>query len=101
MLKEFTQTFLLLVTGLFPIINPPASALIVLSLFPNATLAERTDLAWRITFNSFVILLVSLVMGAYVLTFCGISIPVLRVAGGMTLAAKLCRCRLMCVMKRR
>jgi multiple antibiotic resistance protein len=83
MLKEFTQTFLLLVTGLFPIINPPASALIVLSLFPSATPAERTDLAWRITTNSFAILLGSLLIGAYVLTFFGISIPVLRVAGGL------------------
>lgn len=83
MLKEFTQTFLLLVTGLFPIINPPASALIVLSMVPNATPAERTDLAWRITTNSFAILLGSLLIGAYVLTFFGISIPVLRVAGGL------------------
>jgi multiple antibiotic resistance protein len=83
MLKEFTQTFLLLFTGLFPIINPPASALIVLSLFPNATPAERTDLAWRITTNSFAILLGSLLIGAYVLAFFGISIPVLRVAGGI------------------
>lgn len=86
MLKEFTQTFLLLVTGLFPIINPPASALIVLSLFPNATTAERIDLAWRITTNSFAILLGSLLIGAYVLTFFGISIPVLRVAGGVIIS---------------
>ena len=83
MLKEFPQPFLLLLTGLFPIINPPASALIVLSLFPSATPAERTDLAWRITTNSFAILLGSLLIGAYVLTFFGISIPVLRVAGGL------------------
>lgn len=85
MLTEFTQTFLLLVTGLFPIINPPASALIVLSLMPNATAAERTDLAWRITTNSFAILVGSLLIGAYVLTFFGISIPVLRVAGGLVI----------------
>ncbi|WP_243047720.1 MarC family protein [Dyella sp. RRB7] len=83
MLREFTQTFLLLFTGLFPIINPPASALIVLSLLPHATPAERTDLAWRITTNSFAILLGSLLIGAYVLAFFGISIPVLRVAGGL------------------
>jgi multiple antibiotic resistance protein len=86
MLKDFTQTALLLITGLFPIINPIGSAFIVLSMIPHSTPAERTDLAWRITINSFVILLVSLVMGAYVLTFFGISIPVLRVAGGMIIA---------------
>lgn len=86
MLKDFTQTALLLITGLFPIINPIGSAFIVLSMVPNATPAERTDLAWRITTNSFGILLVSLLMGAYVLTFFGISIPVLRVSGGLIIA---------------
>lgn len=86
MLKDFTQTALLLITGLFPIINPIGSAFIVLSMVPRATPAERADLAWRITTNSFAILLVSLVMGAYVLTFFGISIPVLRLAGGMIIA---------------
>ncbi|RDI96913.1 antibiotic resistance protein MarC [Dyella solisilvae] len=86
MLQEFTQTFLLLVTGLFPIINPPASAMIVLTMIPDATPAERTELAWRITTNSFAILLGSLLIGAYVLSFFGISIPVLRVAGGVIIA---------------
>jgi multiple antibiotic resistance protein len=85
MLKEFTQTILLLVTGLFPIINPPASALIVLSLMPGATPADFADLARRITINSFAILLGSLLIGAYVLSFFGISIPVLRVAGGLVI----------------
>ncbi|WP_199098233.1 MarC family protein [Dyella sp. ASV21] len=83
MLKDIVQTALLLITGLFPIINPPASALIVLSMMPNATTADRAELAWRITTNSFAILLGSLLIGAYVLAFFGISIPVLRVAGGL------------------
>lgn len=83
MFKELVQTALLLITGLFPIINPPASALIVLSMVPNATPADRSELAWRITVNSFAILLGSLLIGAYVLAFFGISIPVLRVAGGL------------------
>jgi multiple antibiotic resistance protein len=82
-MQHFIETVLVLVTGLFPIINPPASALIVLSLVPDATDAERADLARRITINSFAILLGSLLIGAYVLSFFGISIPVLRVAGGL------------------
>jgi multiple antibiotic resistance protein len=82
-IQDFIQTALVLVTGLFPIINPPASALIVLSLVPDATSAERDALARSITVNSFFILLGSLLIGAYVLSFFGISIPVLRVAGGL------------------
>jgi multiple antibiotic resistance protein len=86
MLHEFFRTVLLIVAGLFPIINPPASALIVLSLVPHATSEERNELARRISINSFAILLASLSVGAYVLSFFGISIPVLRVAGGIVIA---------------
>jgi multiple antibiotic resistance protein len=83
MLQELTKTILLIVAGLFPIINPPAAGFIVLSLVPHVSLAERAEMARRIAINSFVILLASLLIGAYVLSFFGISIPVLRVAGGI------------------
>jgi len=86
MLNEFTKTVLVIVAGLFPIINPPATALIVLSMVPHATEAERSEIARRISINSFAILLASLSVGAYVLSFFGISIPVLRVAGGIVIA---------------
>ena len=39
---------LLIVAGLFPVINPPAVGFIVLSLVPDATDIERADLARRI-----------------------------------------------------
>ena len=86
LIHEMTRTVLLIVAALFPIINPPAAAFIVLSLTPHATMAERADLARRIAVNSFVILLASLSVGAYLLSFLGISIPVLRVAGGLIIA---------------
>ena len=60
MLHELTKTVLLIVAALFPIINPPAAAFIILSMVPHATLAERAELARRIAINSFVILLASL-----------------------------------------
>ncbi|KLU21534.1 antibiotic resistance protein MarC [Caballeronia mineralivorans PML1(12)] len=82
-MQDFAETVLLIVAGLLPIINPPAAALIVLSLVPHASPAERTTMARRIAINSFVVLLISLLVGAYVLSFFGISIPVLRVAGGL------------------
>jgi multiple antibiotic resistance protein len=86
MLHEFTKTVLLIVASLFPIINPPATAFIILSLVPNATPEERAEMARRIAVNSLVILLASLSVGAYLLSFLGISIPVLRVAGGIVIA---------------
>ena len=87
MVHELTATVLLIVTALLPIINPPASAFIILSLVPYASPAERAEMARRIAINSFVILLVSLSIGAYLLSFLGISIVVLRVAGGVVIAA--------------
>jgi multiple antibiotic resistance protein len=86
LIHEMTKTVLLIVAALFPIINPPAAAFIILSLTPHATQAERADLARRIAVNSFVILLASLSVGAYLLSFLGISIPVLRLAGGLIIA---------------
>jgi multiple antibiotic resistance protein len=86
-LQEFTSTLLVVVAGLFPVINPPAAGFIILSLVPDATPAQRADLARRITINSFFLLLGALSIGAYVLTFFGVSIPILRVSGGIVIAS--------------
>ncbi|WP_109127208.1 MarC family protein [Dyella sp. C11] len=86
MLQEFAKTTLFILASLLPIINPPAVGFIVLSMVPHATDAERAELARNITINSVILLAVSLLLGAYVLAFFGISIPVLRVAGGIIVA---------------
>lgn len=86
MLNQLSDTFLLVFAGLFPVLNPPAAGFIVLSMLPRATASERAFLARIIAINSLFILLGSLIMGAYVLSFFGISIPVLRVAGGLVIA---------------
>ncbi|MEX3843052.1 MarC family protein [Paraburkholderia sp. BR10882] len=86
MLNQLSDTFLLVFAGLFPVVNPPAAGFIVLSMLPHATAGERAFLARIIAINSLFILLGALLMGAYVLSFFGISIPVLRVAGGLVIA---------------
>ncbi|SAK81394.1 antibiotic resistance protein [Caballeronia pedi] len=86
MIHEFFKSVLLIVTPLFPIINPPAVALIILGMVRGASDADLADLARRIAINGFVILLVSLSVGAYVLSFFGISEAVLRVGGGLVIA---------------
>ncbi len=87
MSQEFTSTLLLVVAALFPVINPPAAGFIILSLVPDATPAQRARLARRITVNSFLLLLGALSVGAYVLSFFGVSIPVLRLAGGLVIGS--------------
>jgi multiple antibiotic resistance protein len=86
MWQELTKTVLLIVASLFPIVNPPASAFMAISIVPHATDAEREQMARRVAWNSFTLLLASFLIGAYVLQFFGISIPVLRVAGGLVVA---------------
>jgi multiple antibiotic resistance protein len=81
------NTFLLVFAAVFPVVNPPGSALVFLGLTRDTTHEIRRILAWRVARNSFFVLVCSLVLGALVLEFYGISIPVLRVAGGFIVAA--------------
>jgi len=87
MWNDFVHAFLVVFTALLPVINPPSAALVVLSLLPYADDRQRAGLAARIALYGVVILTVSIWVGAYVLAFFGISIPVLRVAGGLVVAS--------------
>jgi multiple antibiotic resistance protein len=80
------NTFLLVLAAIFPVVNPPGSALVFLGLTRGATPEIRRVLARRVAINSFFVLVCSLLLGALVLEFYGISIPVLRVAGGFIVA---------------
>src|SRR5271163_2288567 len=81
------NAFLLVYVGLFPIINPIGGAPIFLGLTRHCSDAERNALALGVTLNSFFLLLGSLLVGSYVLEFFGITLPILRVAGGLIVAA--------------
>ena len=81
------ETFLLVLAALFSVINPPGAALVFLSMTKYATSATRRSLAKRVALNSFLVMMGSLLIGALVLKFYGISVPVLRVAGGLVVAA--------------
>jgi len=78
--------FFLVFAAIFPVVNPPGSALVFLGLTRDASHEIRRILAWRVARNSFFVLVYSFFLGALVLKFYGISIPVLRVAGGFIVA---------------
>src|SRR6185369_1239924 len=80
------NTFLLVLAAIFPVVNPPGSALVFLGLTSGVKPATRRVLAWRVARNSFFVLICSLLLGALILGFYGISIPVLRVSGGFIVA---------------
>src|SRR6476469_388551 len=78
--------FFLVFAAIFPVVNPPGSALVFLGLTRDAARVIRRILVWRVARNSFFVLVCSFFLGALVLKFYGISIPVLRVAGGFVVA---------------
>ncbi|MGC1191863.1 MAG: MarC family protein [Candidatus Binatus sp.] len=84
---EIANVFLLVYAGLFPIVNPIGGAPIFLGLTRHCTDEERHALALGVTLNSFFLLLGSLLIGSYVLEFFGITLPIVRIAGGLIVAA--------------
>jgi multiple antibiotic resistance protein len=85
--NDITNAFLLVYAGLFPIVNPIGGAPIFLALTRHCSEEERKGLALRVTRNSFFLLLGSLLVGSYVLEFFGITLPIVRVAGGLVVTA--------------
>jgi multiple antibiotic resistance protein len=86
-LRNFLVAFLLVVAGLLPIVNPVGSAPIFLAMTAGSSAAARRQLAWRVAINSFLLLMGSLIFGAFVLKLFGLSVPVVQVAGGAVLCA--------------
>jgi multiple antibiotic resistance protein len=86
-IHHFTHVFLLVYAGLFPIVNPIGNTPIFLTLTRHCTDRERRALALRVAINGFFLLLGSLLVGSYVLEFFGITLPVLRIAGGAVVTA--------------
>ena len=83
-----TGAFLLAFPALFSIVNPIGGALVFGSITASRTHAERVVLARRIATYSLFVLLASLWLGSYVLSFFGISMGALRVAGGIVVALR-------------
>ena len=86
-MTEVLDAFLFVLAALFPVINPPGSGLVFLGATRHSTSAVREAIARRVALYAFVLLVVSLFFGSYVLKIFGISVPVLRVAGGSVVAA--------------
>jgi multiple antibiotic resistance protein len=80
------EIFFLVLAAVFPVVNPPGSALVFLSLTQRASVDTRRFLARRVALNSFFVMSGSLLLGTFVLSSYGISLPVIRVAGGIVVA---------------
>ncbi|MFC7051827.1 MarC family protein [Hansschlegelia quercus] len=83
---DILQSFLLAASALVSIVNPMGGALIFAQLTGDRTHGERIVLARRIGVYSAVVMLSALWIGSYLLAFFGITIPALRIAGGLVVA---------------
>ena len=79
-------TFLLAFVALFSIVNPMSGTFIFFGATRDLDPSVRSLVARWVAIYAFCIVAVSLYVGAYVLSFFGVSIPVLRVAGGIVVA---------------
>jgi multiple antibiotic resistance protein len=80
---QIVKSILLVVSALFPIVDPIGGSPVFLSLTRDYSRETRRLLARRIAMDSFVLLVVSFTVGSHVLSFFGISLPVVQVGGGL------------------
>jgi multiple antibiotic resistance protein len=77
-----TATFL----ALFPIVNPIGGVPLFFSLTGDYSQAERRSTALKVALDVIAILVLFMLFGRFVLNFFGISLPVLKIAGGLIVA---------------
>src|SRR5262249_9118678 len=80
---QIAESVLLIVSALFPIVNPIGGGPVFLALTRDYPVQKRRALAGRIAMNSFLLLIGSFTVGSHVLSFFGISLPVVQVGGGL------------------
>jgi multiple antibiotic resistance protein len=83
----FWNYFVLSFSALLPLINPLGSALIFLTLVGNAPIPIYHSLARRIAINTILFLVIIDLVGSAVLSFFGLSLPIVQVAGGLVIAS--------------
>jgi multiple antibiotic resistance protein len=82
---QIIKTIALIITTLFPIINPMGGAPVFLHLTLNSSQKERRALALRVALYSFFMLIGTFLIGSSVLALFGISLPIVQVGGGLVL----------------
>jgi MarC family membrane protein len=83
----FLNTFFVLLGALFSVLNPIGAIPFFVGLTQDYDKSERSRVSFWTAINVCIILLISFFAGEYVLRFFGITIPALRIAGGILIAS--------------
>lgn len=87
LLAAFGKSLMFALVGILPIINPLASAPIFVDMTRALNADSRVTLAHGIGKHVMILLAANMLVGSYVLQFFGVSLPVVRVAGGVIVAS--------------
>ncbi len=79
--------FLLILSALFPIVNPLSGSPIFLGLTKQYAADAHRALSWKVAWNSFFLMVGSYFIGAHILSFFGLSLPVVQVGGGLVVVS--------------
>ncbi|HUJ09016.1 MAG TPA: MarC family protein [Verrucomicrobiae bacterium] len=82
-MADAINTLLVILSALFPIVDPLSGSPIFLALTKECSLSMRRAIARRVAWDSFFLMTASYFIGSHVLGFFGVSLPVVQVAGGM------------------
>ena len=85
-MENFLSTLFLSVVALFPLVNPVGAIPVFGSLTANSAIVDRKKTAFKTAINVLIILLVFYLIGEFILEFFGISLGVLKIAGGLVVA---------------
>ena len=80
---QIAESCLVVLTALFPIVNPLGNTPIFLSMTPGYSTGARSTLARKVALNSYFLLVGSMLIGSHILNFFGISVPVVQIGGGL------------------
>jgi multiple antibiotic resistance protein len=83
---DLFKSLLLAFVAILPVVNPFSIPPIFLSITEGSTDDDRRQQALKASIYSFIILLVSLLAGTFILEFFSISLPALQIAGGLLIA---------------
>jgi multiple antibiotic resistance protein len=76
-------SFVAVFAALFPVVNPLGDGPLFLNMVQGCSREVRNQLARSVSINAFFLLLLSMLIGPQLLLFFGISLPALKLAGGL------------------
>jgi multiple antibiotic resistance protein len=86
-MADALKVFLLVLSALFPIVDPLGASPMFLGLTREYSPETRRGLSWRVAVHSLLLMVGSYFIGSHVLNFFGVSLDVVQVAGGLVVVS--------------